>query len=150
MNPRILMVLRLNRRTIRILGFAEESLSGPERLQWKKWLKHPAVPTVKLEDRKVTLPECLKEFEDVFDARRAETLQPRRPGVDLKIELLQDGPVPDSRLFQLSEPELRALETYINVMLKKSFIRHSTAQSGAGVDAKTKTVVFDFASTIAF
>ena len=39
--------------------------------------------------------------------------------------------IPHGRVYQLSEPERKSLEEYVNTELAKGFIRHSTSPAGA-------------------
>ena len=92
----------------------------------------PATPPERVAPQ--SMQEALSRFEKAFDQERANSLPPLRPGMDISIELLDSQyPIPDSKLYQLSDPELDELRRYLTSMQSKGFISPSKASSGAGV-----------------
>ena len=76
------------------------------------------------------LPEKYAAFKDVFDEKEAEQLPPHRP-FDCTIDLIPGASLSKGRLIPLSEPELAALRDFLDVNLKKGFIRPSRSPVGA-------------------
>ena len=71
-----------------------------------------------------------KEFPDVFSESNAAEL-PEFRQFDCDIPLIPGAVIPHGRVYQLSEPERKSLEEYVNTELAKGFIRHSTSPAGA-------------------
>jgi hypothetical protein len=77
-----------------------------------------------------TIPEELKEYEDVFSVEEAGRLPPAR-ATDHAIETT--GEPPHGPLYNLSTTELGVLRRYIDDALEKGWIRRSTSPAGAPV-----------------
>lgn len=73
-----------------------------------------------------SVPPDYHDVGEVFSKQRALSLPPHRP-YDCAIELLPDAPLPGSRLFNLSRPELKAMEDYIQTSLTAGLIRPSSS-----------------------
>ena len=73
-----------------------------------------------------------KEFADVFSEENAADL-PEFRQFDCDIPLIPGAVIPHGRVYQLSEPERKVLEDYINTELGKGFIRHSTSPAALHV-----------------
>ena len=71
-----------------------------------------------------------KEFPDVFSESNAAEL-PEFRQFNCDIPLIPGAVIPHGRVYQLSEPERKSLEEYVNTELAKGFIRHSTSPAGA-------------------
>ena len=74
--------------------------------------------------------QLMKEFPEVFSESKAEML-PEHRVFDCDIPLIPGAAVPYGRVYQLTEPERKALETYVNTELAKGYIRYSTSPAGA-------------------
>ena len=80
----------------------------------------------------IHLPEKYKEFSDVFDKVKANTLSEHRP-YDCPIDL-QPGKEPLwGSIYNLSPIELDKLREYIDDNLANGFIRHSRSPVGAPI-----------------
>ncbi len=78
------------------------------------------------------VPEEYREFADVFNKAKADTLPEHRP-YDLKIEL-EDGAVPPlGPIYSLSQLELDTLREYIEENLRSGFIAPSNSPCGSPV-----------------
>lgn len=89
-----------------------------------------------------SVPSQYHDLAPVFSKSRACSLPPHRP-YDCAIELLKDATLPTSRLYNLSQPEQAAMETYIRESLDAGIIRPSSSPVGAGfffVEKKDKTL----------
>ena len=78
----------------------------------------------------------------MFSKAWATLLPPLRPN-DCGIDLLSITTLPRGRLYSLSGPETKAMETYIGDSLAVGFIRPSSSPAGAGfffVEKKDKTL----------
>ncbi len=78
----------------------------------------------------------------VFSKSKALSLPPHRP-YDCAIDLKPGTSPPKGRLYSLSAPERKAMETYINDSLAAGIIRPSSSPAGAGfffVEKKDKTL----------
>ena len=78
------------------------------------------------------LPSKYTKFKDIFDKTQAAVLPEHRP-YDCAIELLPGTQPPWGPIYNLSEPETKALQEYIEENLTKGFIRHSKSPAGAPV-----------------
>lgn len=76
------------------------------------------------------VPNCYTDLLEVFSKERATQLPPHRPW-DCAINLLPNTTPPRSHVYPLSEPETRALETYIDEALAMGHIRPSTSPCAA-------------------
>lgn len=88
------------------------------------------------------VPTQYHDFHQVFSKARATSLPPHRP-YDCAIDLLPGTSPPRGALYSLSEPERRAMDTYINDSLAAGIIRPSSSPAGAGfffVGKKDKTL----------
>ena len=88
------------------------------------------------------VPPEYHDFCLVFSKAKATSLPPHRP-YDCAIDLLPGTSPPKGRLYSLSEPERKAMETYINDSLAAGLIRPSSSPAGAGfffVEKKDKTL----------
>ena len=81
----------------------------------------------------VELPDCYKNFVDVFSAACADIL-PEHRLYDCAIDLKSGDAVPPfSPFYSLAEQDRIELKSYIDDNLKKGFIRKSNSPAGAGV-----------------
>ena len=79
------------------------------------------------------LPDKYKEFIDVFSKKAAELLPEERP-YDCEITLRDPDNYPKFRpLYNLSEPEMKTLESYIKENLEKKLIQPSKSPCGAPI-----------------
>jgi len=109
-----------------------------EHLAWSimavEWLTREDLEDEETEQRRqddvVTLPEELREFEDVFQEDRADELPPHRE-TDHAIEIT--GTPPYGPLYNLSARELEELRRYLDDALAKEWIQHSTSPAGAPI-----------------
>lgn len=88
------------------------------------------------------VPPEYHDFCQVFSKARATSLPPHRP-YDCAIDLLPGTSPPKGRLYSLSEPMRKVMETYINDSLAAGIIRPSSSPAGAGfffVEKKDKTL----------
>ena len=88
------------------------------------------------------VPPDYQDFGQVFSKAKATSLPPHRP-YDCAIELLPGTTPPKGRLYSLSAPERKAMDTYITDSLAAGIIRPSSSPAGAGfffVDKKDKTL----------
>lgn len=77
------------------------------------------------------VPPEYHDFREVFSKAKATSLPPHRP-YDCAIDLLPGTFPPKGRLYSLSAPERKAMETYINDSLSAGLIRPSSSPAGAG------------------
>lgn len=70
------------------------------------------------------IPE-LYPWLDVFSKEEADTLPPRRPGIDHKIELLDDFKLRPARLTRQSNEELKVMKDFLEEHLRKDFLEYS-------------------------
>ena len=80
----------------------------------------------------ITLPEKYKEFSDVFDKVKANTL-PEHRLYDCPIDLQPGKEPPWGPIYNLSPVELETLREYIDENLANGFIRHSRSPAGAPI-----------------
>lgn len=89
-------------------------------------------------DPAVKLPDYLKDEIAAWDRSLADTLPPRRPRVDMKIELEKDKDgnemtVPWGPLYGMNREELLVLRKTLTELLDKNFIRVSNSPAAAPV-----------------
>jgi transposase InsO family protein len=87
---------------------------------------------VRVLEKKVTpvIPKEYKEFAELFQEELGIEALPKHQSWDHEI-VLEDGKQPTfGPIYSLSEKELEVLKDYINVNLKKGFIRESTSPAG--------------------
>ena len=77
------------------------------------------------------VPACYHGLRKVFNKSKATSLPPHRP-YDCAIDLLPGTAPPKGRLYSLSAPERKAMETYIHNSLAAGLIRPSSSPAGAG------------------
>ena len=77
------------------------------------------------------VPELYHDLAAVFSKEKALSLPPHRP-YDCAIELLPGASLPASRLYNLSLPERKSMETYIRESLAAGIIRTSSSPVAAG------------------
>jgi transposase InsO family protein len=86
-----------------------------------------------LQEILVQLPPQYHEYAEVFLKSKADILPEHRP-FDCEIKLKDEkAPLPFKKIYNLSPVEQDALKTYINEMLKKTFIRPSKSSAGAPI-----------------
>jgi len=109
-------------------------------------LKQAAAPQLSVDMNLVPdvtgVPAEYLDFKEVFSKAKATSLPPHRP-YDCAIELHPGAVPPKGRLYSLSAPERRSMETYVNDSLAAGIIRPSTSPAGAGfffVAKKDKTL----------
>ena len=78
-----------------------------------------------------SVPEEYHEFADVFSKGKADTLPPHR-SYDLKIDL-EEGTLPPSRMYSLSQSELETLRAFIEEHVNIGFIRPSKSPHGTPI-----------------
>ena len=78
------------------------------------------------------IPSQYSDFADVFDPKEADVLPPHRP-YDCKIDLVPGAQPSVGAIYNLSEPELRALKEFLDVNLAKKFIRPSTSSMASPI-----------------
>ena len=84
--------------------------------------------------KSLEIPEKYLEYADVFDKKNSEQLPVERRDYDMDINLKDENVNPPFLpLYNLSEPELKALEEYVDENLKKGFIRKSNSPAGAPI-----------------
>ena len=79
------------------------------------------------------LPPHLQRFRRLFCPQEANSLPPRRPGLDHDIKLVRDAKLPNTRLYRMSQPELEVLSKYVKDNLKKGYIRPSNSPVASSV-----------------
>ena len=77
------------------------------------------------------VPSEYLALKEAFNKVKATSLPPHRP-YDCEINLLSGSTPPKGRLYSLSGPEQRAMESYINDSLNAGIIRPSSSPAGAG------------------
>ena len=99
-------------------------------------LKQAAAPQLSVDMNLVPdvtgVPAEYLDFKEVFSKTKATSLPPHRP-YDCAIELHPGAVPPKGRLYSLSAPERKSMETYVNDSLAAGIIRPSTSPAGAGV-----------------
>ncbi|KAE8222388.1 hypothetical protein CF319_g4403 [Tilletia indica] len=78
------------------------------------------------------VPPQYHDLLDAFSKAKADRLPPHRPH-DHAIELEPNTQPPFGPLYSLSDPELKALRTWLDENLAKGFIRPSTSPAGAPI-----------------
>ncbi|KAJ1171611.1 hypothetical protein NDU88_003471 [Pleurodeles waltl] len=73
-----------------------------------------------------SLPPEYSDFKDVFDPVKASVLPPHR-SYDCRIDLIPGAPLPNNRVYALTDEETKYLRTYLDDLLQSGFIRHSTS-----------------------
>ncbi|KAJ1132224.1 hypothetical protein NDU88_010551 [Pleurodeles waltl] len=73
-----------------------------------------------------SLPPEYSDFKDVFDPVKASVLPPHR-SYDCRIDLIPGAPLPNNRVYALTDKETKYLRTYLDDLLQSGFIRHSTS-----------------------
>jgi hypothetical protein len=91
-----------------------------------------ALPASRNHPAPVSLPEKYSDFKDVFSKENADILPEHRP-YDCPIDLKENAQPPFGPIYNLSQPELKALREYIDENLAKGFIRHSKSPAGAPI-----------------
>ena len=89
-------------------------------------------PISNAQDFDVHLPSKYREFSDVFDKVKANTLPDHRP-YDCPIDLHSEKEPPWGPIYNLSPSELKVLREYIDENLANGFIRHSRSPAGAPI-----------------
>lgn len=77
------------------------------------------------------LPEYLKNHHRLFSEEKANELPPHRPGVDHDIILTEGAQPPCSRMYGMSQDELKVLQKYIKDNLAKGYIRPSSSSAAS-------------------
>ena len=77
-----------------------------------------------------TAERLKQEFADVFSEEKAADL-PEHRQFDCDVPLIPGAVIPHGRVYQLSEPERKTLEEYVNAELAKGSIRYSQSPAGA-------------------
>jgi len=78
------------------------------------------------------IPECYRDYADVFSKAKADILPPHRP-YDHAIETEPGSTIPFGPIYRLSEVELKALRDFIDEYTAKGFIRPSKSPAGAPI-----------------
>ena len=78
------------------------------------------------------LPIEYHSFSSVFSKKQADIL-PEHRKFDIEIKVISDKQIPWGPIYPLSEPELKALKTYLDEQLEKGFIKPSTSPAGAPI-----------------
>ena len=87
-------------------------------------------------DPRAKLPSWLLDRAGAFDRKKADTLPPRRPGIDHALERIVDEKgnpheIPWSPLYSMSKDELLVLRKTLTELLDKGFIRASNSPAAA-------------------
>jgi transposase InsO family protein len=85
-----------------------------------------------ISDVKAKVPPQYHDLLSAFSKKKANTLPPHRP-YDLSIDLEEGKTPPFGPIYSLSEPELKALRTWLDENLSKGFIRASSSPAGAPI-----------------
>ena len=91
-----------------------------------------AAPSSTSREADIKLLKKYKEFSDVFDKMKANTLPEHRP-YDCPIDLQLGKEPPWDTIYILSPVELETLLEYIDENLANEFIRHSRSPAGAPI-----------------
>jgi len=83
------------------------------------------------------IPAQYQEFVEVFSKKKAETL-PLHRQIDHAIDLEPNYKLPYSRIYNLSEFELKTLKTYIETNLANSFIQRSSSSAAVSIQFEKK------------
>lgn len=78
------------------------------------------------------LPDWLHDFVHMFNMKNDQALPPYRRGVDHEI-VLEDGKFPAQRMYGLSRDEGLVVKAYLEDMLAKGEIKHSTSRYASPV-----------------
>jgi hypothetical protein len=92
------------------------------------------IPTVTLPPN---VPDCYRDLAKVFSKSHANVLPEQRP-YDCPIDLKENAVPPFKPLYNLTQPEMKALQTYIQENLEKKFIQPSRSPAGAPIFFVTK------------
>jgi hypothetical protein len=84
------------------------------------------IPTVTLP---TNVPDCYRDLAKVFSKSHANVLPEQRP-YDCPIDLKENAVPPFKPLYNLTQPEMKALQTYIQENLEKKFIQPSRSPAG--------------------
>jgi hypothetical protein len=103
----------------------------------KEAIKHPsyviyATPVSESPSLEQKIPEKYATFADVFSKEKADIL-PEHRKYDCPIDLKEGGQPPFGPIYNLTQPELKALKEYIDENLAKGFILHSKSPAGAPI-----------------
>ncbi len=86
------------------------------------------------------LPSKYQDLAEAFSKVKASYLPPHRPS-DCAIDLLPGSQPPKGRVFPLSQPEAKAMKSYIEEELAKGFIRPSMShQQGSSLSRREREV----------
>lgn len=82
--------------------------------------------------------EIYKDFAQLFSRQKADELPPRRPGIDVAVNLQrttngEEKPMPWGPLYSMSREELLVLRKTLTELLDKGFIRASSSSAAAPV-----------------
>ncbi|KAI5615365.1 hypothetical protein C0J50_10790 [Silurus asotus] len=78
----------------------------------------------------VDVPQEYQAFSDVFSEKAATLLPPHRPW-DCAIDLVPGAKLPKARVYPLSAPEHKAMESYIQQALRQGFITQSSSPAAS-------------------
>jgi hypothetical protein len=78
------------------------------------------------------LPSKYEDIQDVFKKKNADCLPEHRP-YDFPIDLQEGANTPFGPIYGFSEPELQALQTYLDKKLEKGFIQPFKSPTRAAI-----------------
>lgn len=115
--------------------FQEASVSEIYDSLWHEDVRAVAAITISTGDLQTPgrLDSLLEQYASIFTEDDLPDLPPRRPGVDMAIDLLPGAQAPWGPLYSLSRTEEEALLKYIKQALDKGLIRPSSSAAGAPV-----------------
>jgi hypothetical protein len=93
---------------------------------------HMKVQAVIGVDSPTSIPSKYRRFSDVFEKRNADRL-PEHRSYYCPVDLIDGACPPFGPIYGLSEPELHALQGYIDNILAKGFIHHTKSPSGSPI-----------------
>jgi hypothetical protein len=85
-----------------------------------------------MDNLRTMVPPQYHDYLDVFSKSSADTLPPHRP-YDHAIDIKEGTNPPFGPIYSLSEPELKALASWLKENLSKGFIRPSQSSAGAPI-----------------
>ena len=118
--------------TVAALTTGTSGNSGGNTVEEENCPSHVTLDSEEKIDHPSQLPEKYKDYKDVFSKQGADILPTHRK-YDCPIDLQEGAQPPFGPIYSLSQPELKALRSYIDENLAKGFIRHSKSPAGVPI-----------------
>jgi hypothetical protein len=115
--------------------FQEESVDAIYHSLWHDDIQAVSTITISVAELQVPgrLDDILHQHAQIFTDEDLPNLPPRRPGVDMPIDLVSGSSAPWGPLYSLSKDEEEALMKYLKLALAKGLISPSKSAAGAPV-----------------